>query len=470
VFADLIEGLLSDLGRKNGWTMAGRAGLPPRTGSRSSWARRPGARTDCWPRCRRTWHGSWGDPGATLVLDDTQVIKKGDKSAGVAHQHCGTTGDVRNCQVMVMLTYAAAHGHTFFDRRLYLPESWTSDRERCRAAGVPDEVVFATKPRLGMAMLAGAVAGGLPFSWVSADADYGKDPALRSRLHDQQIRYVLAVPVTLPVQGPPGKPRLPKVAAAGDLLHYATVREQWERRSQGEGSKGQRSYDWAWFEVILPGQKPADGFAHPLLIRRSTEKKQLADGRVDFEYVLPRPRPRHRPGHRGDRESRSPLEDRGEQRACQADHRARPVPGPPLDLLAPARDLRDARRAPFRFGLHSPSTSPVRYAADLGFPTQGGSLFGLGLLVRGRLPERCALRPGASFFGKNRVRQTERDILEVWQPEKSPSPCRKSWWNRSKSASTRAGCPATSQPPPPIRTQWTVCASWPNASKKSTAP
>lgn len=66
---------------------------------------------------RRTrW--STGDPEATLVLDDTQVIKKGDKSVGVAFQHCGTTGDVCNCQVMVMFTYAAAGGHTFVDRRL----------------------------------------------------------------------------------------------------------------------------------------------------------------------------------------------------------------------------------------------------------------------------------------------------------------------------------------------------------------
>jgi SRSO17 transposase len=75
------------------------------------------------------------------------------------------------------------------------------------------------------------------------------------------------------------------VAKAGDLLHDAIARNQWERRSQGEGSKGQRYYDWAWFEVALPGQQPADGFAHHLLIRRSTDKKQLAGGRVDFEYA-----------------------------------------------------------------------------------------------------------------------------------------------------------------------------------------
>ena len=285
VFADLVEGLLSDLGRKNGWTMAGRAGhaTPHRIQKflgEASWSE-----DALLAEVQAYVARELGDPGATLVLDDTQVIKKGDKSVGVAHQHCGTTGDVRNCQVMVMLTYAAARGHTFYDRRLYLPQCWTGDRERCRAAGVPDEVAFATKPQLGIVMLQAAVAGALPFSWVAADADYGKDPALRSWLQERKIRYVLAVPVTLPVQGPPGKPYLPKVAAAGDLLHYATVREQWERRSQGEGSKGQRSYDWTWFEVTLPGQMPAEGFAHRLLIRRSTEKKRLAGGRVDHEYA-----------------------------------------------------------------------------------------------------------------------------------------------------------------------------------------
>ncbi|MER5753474.1 hypothetical protein [Streptomyces sp. NPDC002088] len=67
--------------------------------------------------------------------------------------------------------------------------------------------------------------------------------------------------------------RQPAVAQAGDLLHYANSRDRWERRSQGEGSKGQRYYDWAWFEVTLPGQIPADGFAQHLLIRRSTEKE-----------------------------------------------------------------------------------------------------------------------------------------------------------------------------------------------------
>jgi SRSO17 transposase len=286
VFADLIEGLLSDLGRKNGWTMAERAGhaTPHRIQKflgEASWD------ADALLREVQAYvERELGDPDATLVLDDTQVIKKGTRSVGVAPQHCGATGDVRNCQVMVMLTYAAEAGHTFYDRRLYLTADWAADAGRRRDAGVPDQVAFATKPQLGTAMLHGALERGLPFGWVAADADYGKDPGLRSFLHQHALPYVLAVPITLPVAGPPGKPRQPQVACAGDLLHYANSRDQWERRSQGEGSKGQRFYDWTWFEVALPQQAPAPGFAHHLLIRRSTDKKRLAGGRVDFEYAF----------------------------------------------------------------------------------------------------------------------------------------------------------------------------------------
>jgi SRSO17 transposase len=140
------------------------------------------------------------------------------------------------------------------DRALYLPEPWTGDRDRCRAAGVPDEVGFATKPRLGLGMLERVLAAGLPFAWVAADSGYGRDPGLRAWLHAGRLRYVLAVPVDLPLSGPPGKARQPKVDKAGDLLHYAVVRDRWERRSCGEGAKGRRFYDWTAFEVTMTGQ------------------------------------------------------------------------------------------------------------------------------------------------------------------------------------------------------------------------
>jgi SRSO17 transposase len=110
-----------------------------------------------------------GDADASPVIDDTQAQKKGTKSVGVAFQHCGPTGDIRNCRTMVMLTYATAAGHAFIDRRLYLPEEWTTDPARCREAGVPEQVAFATKPELAITMLAEAHAAKVPFTWVLAD-------------------------------------------------------------------------------------------------------------------------------------------------------------------------------------------------------------------------------------------------------------------------------------------------------------
>jgi SRSO17 transposase len=78
-----------------------------------------------------------GSDQAALVADDTQVVKKGDRSVGVAPQYCGLTGQKENCQVMPMLTYATGAGHAFVDRELYLPAAWTDDPARCKAARVP---------------------------------------------------------------------------------------------------------------------------------------------------------------------------------------------------------------------------------------------------------------------------------------------------------------------------------------------
>ncbi|PZG77642.1 hypothetical protein C1I97_36780, partial [Streptomyces sp. NTH33] len=177
-----------------------------------------------------------------------------------------------------MLTYAAAAGHAFIDRRLYLPEDWTDDRERCREAGVPDGIAFATKPAPAITMLEQARAAPVPFSWVLADAGHGRDPRLRAWCHGRKVPYVFGVPADLPPDGPPGKPRQPAVQRADDLLHYAKVRDRWERRSCGDGAKGERLYDWTAFAVQVKDENPAEGFTHWLVPRRSLHPNRRGKG------------------------------------------------------------------------------------------------------------------------------------------------------------------------------------------------
>jgi SRSO17 transposase len=131
-----------------------------------------------------------GDRGAVLVLDETGLVKKGTRSAGVARQDTGTAGRIENAQVGVFLAYASPAGVTLIDRDLYLPKAWTDDRARCRAAGIDDAVPFQTKPQLGQAMLERALAARVPFGWVTGDTVYGGDRSLRVWLEQHAIRHV----------------------------------------------------------------------------------------------------------------------------------------------------------------------------------------------------------------------------------------------------------------------------------------
>ena len=126
------------------------------------------------------------------IVDDTGFIKKGVRSAGVARQYTGTSGKIDNCQLGVFLAYGSARGRALVDRELYLPTSWTEDRDRCAAAGVPAEVGFATKPQLGIDMLARADAAGVLAGWVTADEAFGQNRTFRSWLAAHEVPFVLA--------------------------------------------------------------------------------------------------------------------------------------------------------------------------------------------------------------------------------------------------------------------------------------
>ncbi len=109
------------------------------------------------------------DDDAVWNTDETGFPKKGTKSVGVKRQYSGTLGRTDNCQVAVFANYCSSKGHTFMDRRLFLPQEWADDAERRIEAGVPAAVVFRTKPQLGLAMIAEAVSAGVPFRWVPFD-------------------------------------------------------------------------------------------------------------------------------------------------------------------------------------------------------------------------------------------------------------------------------------------------------------
>jgi SRSO17 transposase len=265
-----LRGLLGPVGRKNGWQLAEHAGERTPDGmqrllSTADWD--PDRVRD---DLRAYVVERLGDVGAVLVVDETGFLKKGTTSVGVQRQYSGTAGKVDNCQLGVFLAYASPKGRAFIDRELYLPECWTDDPERCRAARVPEQVGFRTKPQLAQLMLERALDAGVPASWVTADEVYGGSPTLRQWLEGRGVSYVLAVKCTEPlvISGPDGP-----VRATAEQLAAAVPAEQWVTASAGQGAKGRRLYDWARVELTAPATA---GCTRWLLVRRSRRDGELA--------------------------------------------------------------------------------------------------------------------------------------------------------------------------------------------------
>ena len=161
------------------------------------------------------------DPAGVWVLDGSDFPKQGRKSAGVARQYCGSLGKVANCQAGMFLAYVSPLGRALVDKRLYLPDSWTSDKDRCAEAGVPEERQgYRSKTELALEMLERAVeAGHLRAGWVAGDDAFGMSPSFREGLATLGMHYVLDVPagftvwpvemeMTTPVYQGRGAPRL----------------------------------------------------------------------------------------------------------------------------------------------------------------------------------------------------------------------------------------------------------------------
>jgi SRSO17 transposase len=208
-----------------------------------------------------------GDPNGVLIIDDTGFLKKGVKSAGIQRQYSGTAGRIENCQIGVLLAYRSARGHALIDRQLYLPAAWTDDRDRCRAAGIPDEVEFATKTEMARQMLERAFAAGVPAAWVTMDEAYGQAKSLRAWLEEHDQAHVVATRCNDDVVTTSGG------RARVDELVASLPGRAWSRISAGPGAHGPREYWWARVPIRLFWRS---GRGHWLLARRSMSTGELA--------------------------------------------------------------------------------------------------------------------------------------------------------------------------------------------------
>jgi SRSO17 transposase len=276
--AKFLDGLLSSESRKTGWMRAEAAG------DRGPWRQQAVLGRGRWDAdalrdiVREYALEALVDEDAVLVIDETGFLKQGKASCGVARQYTGSAGKITNCQIGVFAAYVSRHGHAFIDRSLYLPKDWTDSPARLKAAHVPDDVEFATKPRIARRMIERAITAQVPFSFVAADSVYGTGE-IETRLRKAGKGYVLGVASNHVFRSWSKELFVSGTAAT---IAQSLSRNAWHRLSSGEGTKGPRRHDWAYLELadLEVGQYSdtlAGAWTRGLLIRRN-----IADGDLAF--------------------------------------------------------------------------------------------------------------------------------------------------------------------------------------------
>lgn len=254
-----VRGQLGELPRKSIEPMALAAGMRPRTLQEF-------LASDEWDENRLRMHLQQmvarddADPQAIGVIDESGHPKKGDETATVSRQYCGNTGKIDNCVMTVHLTYTSFDGEfrTMLDSELYLPKCWHEDRERCRAAQIPDEVVYRSKYEMALQQLDLAKTRGVHFRWVTADEWYAQKPAFVRGLEQRGLRFVLEIPRNFAVSLLDPRTR-PKVVAKGVenlQCHSRVLMEQaWQPYHIKDSDKG----PMVWEVKFAPCWLPRDG-------------------------------------------------------------------------------------------------------------------------------------------------------------------------------------------------------------------
>lgn len=193
--ATYVRGQLSELPRKSVEPMALAAEMKPRTLQEF-------LASDEWDEEQLQAHTyrlvlrDHADEQLIGVIDESGHPKKGTQTAGVSRQYCGNTGKIDNCVMTVHLTATSFDGEfrTLLESELYLPKHWHEDRARCRAAKIPEDVVYRSKYQMALEQLDRAAAQGVRFAWITADEWYSQKPAFVTGLEQRGLRFVLEVP------------------------------------------------------------------------------------------------------------------------------------------------------------------------------------------------------------------------------------------------------------------------------------
>jgi SRSO17 transposase len=295
-FSTYVEGQLSNLSEKSCEPIAVAAGMPPRTLqeflSRYRWEE-DRTRNRLQEIVRRDHAGR----NTVGIIDETSDKKQGKKTPGVKRQWCGSLGKKENCIVTVHLGYAQGDFHCLLDGDLFLPEDWSADRERCRAAGIPDEVVYRPKWKIALELLDRGRANGITFEWLTFDEGYGGKPAFLRELHGRQQCFVGEVPKTFTgwIQPPrvterrfrKGKgrgrktPRIvsgsrpPQSVEAMLWWHPAFKEQAWQRYRVKDGEKGPMVWEVKHALITVQDENGLPGMRlHLVVARNALDRKE----------------------------------------------------------------------------------------------------------------------------------------------------------------------------------------------------
>jgi SRSO17 transposase len=286
--ADYVSGLVSDLEKKNVESIAYRHNQDRRALQHfigiAEWDHQP-----LFMELAEQVGQEIGEQDGVIVFDPSAFPKQGKQSVGVARQWCGRLGKLDNCQVAVYMGYVTRVDHVLVNTRLYLPEEWTRDRKRMKAAGVPKPVRFKTRHAQALEMLdeQGHL---LPHTWVAGDDEMGRNAAFRRDLNDRNERYLLAVPSNTsirdleatppPYRGHGSAPKTPFVQA--HQWRDQVEANQWTRIKVRDAEKGPLEIEIVVCRVQTKIKRRMMQYEEMLVIIRTLDE----NGVTKYDYYL----------------------------------------------------------------------------------------------------------------------------------------------------------------------------------------